>query len=352
MYAAPRRRMGRPMDRPACLTGLGGPMKNLRMLFAAAALVVSAPAIAQTKWDMHVSWPPNNFHTRNALAFAEAVKQRTQGRVEITVHSGGALGLKGPEVLRAVRDGIVPIAESFLSQQAGDVPFLSIETMPFLVRSPEELSTLYRISQPRMETVLASYNQKLLYLAPWPSQMIFTRNPVATIADFKGLRIRVTDRNNGEMMGALGMVPISVPFSDLIPALAAGAVGGVQTSAPTAVDSKLWEFLKHALHTNHTWASNMVTVNLDRWKALTPADQKIIEDTARELQPTFWQASATADQDGQKMIAAQGIKVSPTDPAVLAEMEKATRPMWDRFMTRVPEAAPVIEQYLAAVGRK
>lgn len=324
----------------------------LRSVFAISAVCTASFASAQVKWDLPVAWPINNFHTKNALAFAQTVKERTNGRVVITVHPGGSLGLKGPETLRAVRDGIVPIAEMFLSQQSGDMPFLSVETMPFLVRSPEELQTLYKIILPRIERMLAGYNQKMIYIAPWPSQMIFTAKPATKQDDLKGVKIRTTDRNNGEMMEALGMAPVAMPISDLMPALASGAVQGVQTSAPTAVDLKLWEFVKNALHTNHSWSSNMVTVNLEKFKALSPADQKIIEDVGRELQPKFWQNSIDADREGQKRIVEQGIKITPLSPEALAQMEKTTRPIWENFMKRVPAAREPINEYLKAVGRK
>lgn len=324
----------------------------IRSVLAIASLCVAPLAFSQVKWDLPVAWPVNNFHTKNAMAFAEAVKEKTQGRVLITVHAGGSLGLKGPETLRAVRDGIVPIAEMFLSQQSGDMPFLSIETLPFLVRSPEELHKLYGITMPLMERMLASYNQKVLYLVPWPSQMIFTKNPATTEADLKGVKIRTTDRNNADMMEAMGMSSVALPMSDLMPALASGTVQAVQTSAPTAMDLKLWEFVKYGLHTNHSWSSNMVTVNLDKWKQLPAADQKIIEDVAHELQPKFWQNSIDADREGQKVIAEHGIKITPVSPAVLAQMERTTRPIWDSFMQRVPAAREPIAQYLKAVGRK
>ena len=328
-------------------------MRRIRELLVLVAVIIFATAAqAQVRWDMSIAWPPGNFHTKNAVAFAEAVKARTAGRVVITVHAGGALGIKGPESLRAVRDGIVPIAEMFLSAQAGDVPLFSIETMPFMVRSPEELRTLYSIVQPRFEKVLASYNQKLLYIVPWPGQMIFTKAAAATVEDLKGIKIRTTDRNNSDMMAILGMSPVALPISDMIPALATGTVQGVQTSAPTAVDFKLWEFVKHALYTNHSWSSNMVTVNLDKWKALSAADQKAIEDLASEMQPAFWNVSIAADKEGQKTIAAQGITITQPTPAVLAQMEKLTRPIWDAFVKRVPQAKEPIDEYLAAVGRK
>ena len=335
-------------------TPLLGLTRNLFIKSAAVLMGSCIPlfASAQVKWDLPIAWPVNNYHTKNAIAFAEAVKERTNGRVEITVHPGGSLGLKGPETLRAVRDGIVPIAEMFLSQQSGDVPFLSIESMPFLVRSPDELRTLYRITMPRMERQLANFNQKLIYLTPWPSQMIFTKTPASRQEDLKGVKIRTTDRNNGEMMEALGMSAVALPASDLIPALAANTVQGVQTSSPFAAEMKLSEFVKYGLMTNHSWSSNMVTVNLDKWKALSPADQKTIEDIGREMQPKFWQAALDADREGQRVISQNGIKLTPITPEVLAQMEKTTRPIWEGFMKRVPGTREAIEEYLKVVGRK
>jgi len=318
----------------------------LRLALGIAGLCAAPLAAAQVKWDLPISWPINNFHTQNALAFADAVRSRTDGRVDITVHPGGALGLKGPEVLRAVRDGIVPIAEMYGPQQSGDLPFLATESLPFLVRTPEELRTFYRIAMPHMQRLLARYNQKLLYIVPWPTQMIFTKNPATSVADLKGVKIRTTDRNNADVMQALGMSPVAMPFSDLMPALASGAVNGVQTSAPTAVDTRLWEFVGNALHSNHSWSSNMVTVNLDRFKALPPADQEILEETGRALQAQFWQHSMDADRDAQKTMTEHGIQIVPPAPDVLAQMQAITRPIWDDFMQRVPDARQTIGAYL------
>ena len=79
-------------------------MKQGRIFAFAAACALGlgvSTALAETAWDMSVVWPEGNFHTQNALAFAEAVKEATEGEVVITVHSGGALGIKGPEGMAA-----------------------------------------------------------------------------------------------------------------------------------------------------------------------------------------------------------------------------------------------------------
>lgn len=79
---------------------------------------------------MSLPWGPTEYHTKNAQAFAEKVKEVTGGQVMITVHPAGALGIKGPETLRAVKDGIVPMAEFAMLTGVGEEPVLGFESLP------------------------------------------------------------------------------------------------------------------------------------------------------------------------------------------------------------------------------
>ena len=92
-------------------------------------------AQAAMKLPMATVWPDANFHVINCRRFADEVKKATGGAIEIDVKSGGQLGFKGPECLRAVRDGLVPMADYLNTQQIGDEPFMGIEGIPFLAGS-------------------------------------------------------------------------------------------------------------------------------------------------------------------------------------------------------------------------
>src|SRR3546814_6733217 len=98
-----------------------------RIVLAAAAVAAATSAQAETNWDLPLAWPPGNLHVENAQAFADAVKEGTNGELVITLHPGGALGFKGPEMLRAVQDGLVPIGDILLNQQVGEEPFFGID---------------------------------------------------------------------------------------------------------------------------------------------------------------------------------------------------------------------------------
>ncbi|MFL5174464.1 MAG: TRAP transporter substrate-binding protein [Microvirga sp.] len=321
-------------------------------LAGAAALAVQAiPAAAQVKWDLSTVWPETNFHTQNARRFADEVKKATNGAVEITVKSGGQLGFKGPEHLRAVRDGLVPMADILNIQQIGDEPLLGTEGIPFLVGNGDELKVLHKYLRAEYEKVAEKNNQKMLYTVPWPTQYLHLKAKSDTVDGLKGIKVRVPDKNAADMVNAFGMSGILIPWGETIPALASGAVAGVSTSAVSGVDGKFWEFLKYVYPTNHVWSSQIVTVNLDEWKKLKPEQRQAIEETAKRLEPEFWAASVKADADSLARLKEGGMEVVEIPPAMMAEFRARSAPLLDAFLKRVPAAEKAVRAYLAEMKR-
>ncbi|HYX03182.1 MAG TPA: C4-dicarboxylate ABC transporter substrate-binding protein, partial [Reyranella sp.] len=119
--------------------------------------LLGAPAVgraqAALKLPLATVWPDGNFHTINAKRFADEVKTATSGAVEIDVKSGGQLGFKGPEQLRVVRDGLVPMADVLNIQQIGDEPILGVEGIPFISNNIDELKVLHKYLRPEYEKV-------------------------------------------------------------------------------------------------------------------------------------------------------------------------------------------------------
>ncbi|RWR07376.1 TRAP transporter substrate-binding protein [Paenirhodobacter populi] len=322
-----------------------GPLATFAI--ACAFAITAGAASAETSWDMSVVWPEGNFHTQNALAFAEAVKEATNGEVNITVHSGGALGIKGPEGMAAVRDGLVPIADILLSQQVGEAPILGIETLPYIAPTMPDLALLHKFFRPTVDAVAAEMNQKVLYLVPWPGQAVYSPNKINTLDDMQGLTIRVVDANGTDFFKALGATPVQMPWGEVVPSLAAGTIKGVTTSSSSGVDGAFWEFLKNMNTFNWQASSNMVSVSLDAWNALSPEDQKAIEAVAEKLEGQFWLNSRAEDDKRLATLREHGMEIdAPSSELQAALLEKAM-PLWDAFKTRVPDSAPVIDSYLA-----
>lgn len=318
----------------------------IRVLLAAAAVTVASHASAQTTWDMSVVWPESNFHAQDAMKFAETVEEVTDGNVVINVHTGGSLGIKGPEGMSAVRDGLVPIADILMSQQVGEAPVLGIESLPYLAPTMADLALLHKFFRPKIEEVAASMNQKLLYIVPWPGQAVYSKNPINTIDDLAGLKLRVVDSNGQAFFAALGAAPLQMPWGEVVPSLAAGTIEGVTTSSSSGVDGSFWEFLGNMNAFNWQASSNIVTVNLDAWNALSDEDQEAIENAALELEGDFWLASRAEDQKKIAVLKENGMDVISPSPELKAELIERAKPLWEEFMARVPDSAPYIQAYL------
>lgn len=304
------------------------------------------------RWDLSVPWSPSEFHTQNALRFAAAVEDATLGRVQITVHPGAVLGIKGPDSLRAVEKGVVAMAEMAGFQQTGSEPILGLEALPFLVDDMDELNLLYRDHlRPAVEAAFERSDLKLLYIVPWPNQNLYSKTVNDALGDFAGTKVRTLDKNTTDLMERLGFIPIQMPSPDVVPALASGAIDATMTSTTTGVAQKYWEFLDVVYRTNHNWASNMMVVSGGAWRSLSADDQAAIDALAKQMEPQFWAISKADDARQLDVLKAQGMQVIVPDAQMMEGMRAVARPMWNEFARTVPGSADILRGYLQATGR-
>jgi len=304
-------------------------------------------ATAQTQLNLSDVLPESNFMVKNATRFAEEVSAATGGEVVISVKPGGSMGFKGPDQLTAVRDGLVEMADINISQQVGVNPLFGVEGVPFLVDSMDELKEYHAFVRPVFEQLAEENNQKILYMVPSPAQYLYLQTLVESIDDFRGIPVRGADKNTVDIVSALGMAGVAMPWGELIPALASGRVMGVATSATSGVDGKFWEFLEYIYPTNHTWGSNMVTINLDVWNELTPEQQAAIEEVSARLEPEFWDVSRQGDLDSLKAMTENGMELVEISPELQAAMVERAAALQADLVARVPEAGDIIEQFKA-----
>ncbi|MGG5809266.1 TRAP transporter substrate-binding protein [Falsiroseomonas sp. CW058] len=320
-------------------------------LAAAAAIPGKAGAQAPVRWDISIPWGPSEFHTLNAQRFAAEVRGATSGAVQMTVHPGGALGVRANETVRAVGDGVVPMAEFTAFQNVGDLPILGIESIPFLIANYDELAVMHSLVRPTWERELERRNQTVLYMCPWPTQLFYFKRPIATAADLRGIRMRTYDRVTAEMCTRLGMVPQQLTNPDVVPALASGRIDAVMTSGTTAVAQRYWEFLRHAYVTNHLWATNFMVVNNDAWRRLPQATRTQVQDLAKRLEPEFWNVSKAEHDTRMGELRQNGMTVEEPSPALVQALRQATATMGEEFVRANPAAGPILQQFRQRVGR-
>ena len=321
-------------------------------LLAATSLLIATSARAETVWDMHINFPAGNFDTENAMRFAKEVEKATDGEVVINVKAGGSLGLKGPEVMGAVRDGIVPIAHYHLDTAVGEAPILGIQGLPYLTRGFEDAEALDALAAPTYEAIAEENGQKILYSVFWPGAHLYTKEPVSSVADLENLKIRTANKSSTDFFEALGASPVLMPWSDALVALASGGLDGIATSATSGVDGKFWEFMGAVNTISYVNPTAVVAVNMDAFDALSPEHQAAVEEVAARLQTEFRAAAAEEDTLRLAELGEAGMTVSEPSAEFDASLKAAAETQWDAFAADAGgPAAGILEDYRASTGR-
>lgn len=305
------------------------------------------------KWVANSVWPPNNHHSVGLQDFSDKVKEATQGKLEISVQTGGALGYKGPELLKAVRDGLVPLSDMLTSGVAGDEMMFGVVTLPFLIQSFEEGKILNDIARPYFDKVAEEkWGQKILYIAPWPAAGLWSKNEVKSVDDMKGLKTRTYDKNGALVMEAVGGTPYPLPFSEVYSSLATGVIDSVLTSTPTAVDGKFWEVLKYYAPINVTMATDLVTVNIKEFNKLDKETQDTLVKLGKEMEDAMWAKVAELDKEKEKLSNDNGIVTVQPSKEFLNELSVITKNIREDWLKEAPaEAQEIVDKFNKQVGR-
>jgi TRAP-type C4-dicarboxylate transport system substrate-binding protein len=330
-------------------------MKKLTHLILALTFVIglsSNECLAKTTWNANSVWPPNNHQTMALDEFAAKMKEITGGELEIVVSSGGALGYKGPELLKVVRDGLVPLSDMLISGVAGEEKIFQIVTLPFLALNFEEARLLNDTARPYFDKTAEKWGQKILYISPWPGAGLWTKRKVVSVADMKGLKTRTYDKNGALVVEAAGGTPYALPFSEVYSSLATGVIDSVITSTPTAVDAKFWEVLKYYQPLNITIATNMVNVNLKAFNKLDKKTQDALVKAGREMEESMWKKVAILDKEKEDLCTKNGMETVPASKEFMKELNAITemiRADWLKDAT--PDAKAMYHEFLKKVQR-
>ncbi len=314
--------------------------------------ISAAPLLAKTVWNANSVWPPKNLHSVGLTDFAQKVNAATNGDLEMVVSTGGALGYKGPDLLKAVRDGLVPVSDMLISGVAGDEKLFQIVTLPFFVRDSEELKLLLDISRPYFDKSTRKWGQKILYIAPWPGAGLWTKKKITTLQELKGLKTRTYDKNGALVMEAVGATPFALPFSEVYTSLQTGLIDSVMTSTPTAVDGKFWEVLKYYEPLNITIATNMVTVNLKAFNNLPKAQQDALVNIGREMEKTMWANVKNWDKEQEGISNKNGIETVKPSTKMIGELEKITESIRAEWLKSAPaDGKKIYDEFQKKVKR-
>jgi TRAP-type C4-dicarboxylate transport system substrate-binding protein len=203
--------------------------------------------------------------------------------------------------------------------------------------------------------MLARKGLKLLTINTWPTQQLFSLQPIKVLGDWKGKKIRVYGADSANTARALGAAPVSLGFGEVYTALEKKTVDGAITSATNAEPMKFFEVSKFINYWNIAGAgSEWFVVNQKAFDALPKDLQQAVMDALKDsrLEDKEWEDAASWDARAKQRCAELGMTVVEPGKDEIEKARKLARGGWDTWLTRTgADGKRGMELALKALGR-
>jgi tripartite ATP-independent transporter DctP family solute receptor len=282
--------------------------------------------------------PGNHMYSQGAQKFADLIKERTNGRIEITVYPDGQLGKGERELLEALQQGTVDLYVGSTGPVGGFSQSMLIVDIPFLFRDYAHVDKV--LDGPIGRQLLDDLEKaNLKGLAFWENgfrNLTNSKKPVKSPEDAKGLKIRTMENKvHITAWKAVGVIATPMAWAEVYGALQQKVVDGQENPVAVVYSSKLYEVQKYLSMTQHVYSPAPIIMSLKKWQALSKEDQDLFMKTALEVGP--WQRKLGRDNE-QKMLA----ELEQKNMTVIRDIDKAA---WQKAMQ------PAFEEFSKQFGK-
>lgn len=323
-------------------------MKRLLLVILALACVVvsaAAPAAAQYKAEFKNSLVvgPAGPWGEAAIKFADLLKERTQGRINVKNYFAGQLfaGKQTNEFL-LLNQGVADFALGSTINWSPQVKELNLFAMPFMYPSYKSLDAVEN-GEPGQHLWKLIEAKGVIPLA-WGEngfrEITNSKRPVRKPEDLEGLKVRVVGSPIFiDTFRALGANPVNMNWGEAQTAFQTGAVDGQENPVVSVIQPfKLWSVHKNITLWHYAIDPLILGVSKITWDSLSPADREIVKKTAVEVMAAQ-KAGARAGLDGSleavEVLKKNGMEVVMLSPAELAPFKAKTKPVYDKWVPEV-----------------
>lgn len=319
----------------------------------AAGLMLSVAAMPAVAKSYRLATNVSDDSTAGQLIrqFADAVAERTEGRVEFELFMNGQLGDQ-LQYFQQIQRGVVDAGLINSAALENVIPAFGVVNLPYVFRTSEEYGAV--MTNPEVRDALFAAAEKHNF---WPLgflssgfRSIYTTKPVESIADIQGMKLRtMSSPTYIEMLELFGAVPTPLPFGELYSGLQQGIVDGAEGGLAGLYVANFGEVAKYALETNQTRLTDFVVTSIRFQEDLSEEDLATVVDEFAKVSLT---SIAFADENEakqlQQAVDEMSVEVVEVDTAPFIE---AVSPMYEAARADA-EKKPLIETIFEIEGRE
>lgn len=226
------------------------------------------------------------------------IPEASGGKVTADIKGFNEMGLKGPEVLRLMSQGVIEFGTSTLAYFASDNPINEAIDLAGLTTNVEDARKVTDAFLPAYQKFYDKSGVKVLGLSTYPAQVLFCNGNFGGLADLKGKKVRTSSRTQAEFVEAFGGTSVTMPFGEVVPALQNKVVDCAITGSLSGFDAKWYEVATHLYALPINWNQQIHAVNAKAWDKLNPQVQELISTKYAGLIDDIWTAAAEQTEQG------------------------------------------------------
>ena len=313
-------------------------------LVVALLLMVMAPTGVFVREFRAADTQSEDYPTVQALRFmGRLVEERSGGRLQIRVFHSRQLG-EEKETIEQTRAGAIDLNRTNVALIGNFVPAMNVLAMPFLFRSIEHMQKV--LDGPIGNEILGSFEPfgfvGLAFYDSGARSIYNSVRPVRSLADLKGLRIRVQQsKQMSAMIKALGAEPVELPYGQVLTGLATRLIDGAENNWPSFVTTDHYKFAGFYTLTEHTMSPEVLVMSHRAWSSLPPEDQKIFRESA--LRSSQFMREKWRDLEDQSQHKAEAAGITVVKDIDRKPFEDAMAPIYAKA-AKDPAAATLIER--------
>jgi len=242
------------------------------------ALLTAMPAVTPAREFRVADTQPADYPTVQALQYmAQIIEERSAGRHRLHVFHSRQLG-EEKETIEQTRIGAIDLNRTNVAPIGSLVPVANVLSLPFLFRSFEHLHRV--LDQGIGQEILAQFQPHgfvgLTFYDSGARSIYNSVRPVRSLADMKGLRIRVQQSSlMSDMMKALGADPVELPYGQVSTGLSTRLIDGAENNWPSYVTTGHYKLASYYTLTEHSMSPEVLVMSLPAWESLSGEDKDI-----------------------------------------------------------------------------
>lgn len=287
---------------------------------------------------------PDGYPTVEGVkAMAAEVEEKSDGRICIEVFPSSQLG-EEKDTIEQTQFGVIDMVRASFGSFNDIVPVTQLMSLPYLFRSVDHMHTV--MDGPIGEEIGAGFEENdliaLAYYDGGSRSFYNSQKPIQSIADLEGMKFRVMQNDVFvDMMSALGANATPMPYGEVYSSIQTGVIDGAENNFPSYDSSGHAEVAKYFTLDEHLMVPELVAMSKASWDKLSPEDQEVIREAARNsatVQRELWAEQEKASQEKVKAAGAEIITEIDKTPFI-----EAMAPVYEKYVT-TPEAQDLVKR--------